>query len=710
MKNYFLLIMISVSLLIFGNSFSRTDKLAANNKTELKYSVSKNGESKWVYTGKNGKLVYKTTLSGDKIMDFSYAGYMGGGVALPDVPVKIIVRPVAEKDNSEFIQKAIDSVSGMPLKDGFRGAVLLAPGKFICSRTINISVSGIVLRGSGSGKGGTTIWMTGKRHIAFIIGTGRHRKTAISLNSEMAAEQESGVKPVASLFQTKIADKYVPCGSNTFTVVNADGFKIGDIIAIKHPVTAAWVKFMVMNNLYRDGRHQTWISQKRLGITERKITAISGNKITVNIPLPDSYNSKYLNPPGTIVTVIKPEHRVTHVGIEHLHIQCPPLEIAYGRAPYSAVRVGGDDCWLNDIYAEETMNSTVLVGKRITVEKVTVKHTYPNLGASKPTDFSIEGSQILIDRCEVTGDNEYFVWTGSLEPGPNVILNSTFYGHGSRIQPHQRWSTCLLVDNCRVPDGGIDFMNRGVAGSGHGWTMGWGVAWNCSAKTYVIQNPPGVVNWAIGCIGRREQTARLFDSSPILHEGTFDSYGTPVLPQSLYLAQLKERLGKQALKNIGYSSDTKKALAEKKLQKLPLLSVEFDKGLGRDLALHRPVNTSNVRENKLEFGGEKAIDGNPKTYWATDNGVTAANLDVDTEGPLDINAVEIREPAGLHHVLKYEVEGFVNSKWKLLSQGTTIGIRKVDKFPKVTVWKVRLNIIKADGYVAIRKFGFYLVK
>ena len=111
------------------------------------------------------------------------------------------------------------------------------------------------------------------------------------------------------------------------------------------------------------------------------------------------------------------------------------------------------------------------------MEQVVCTHTFPNLGAL-PTDFSIEGSQILIDRCKITGDNMYFVWTASLYPGPN---DSTAHQQAAAaIQPHMRWSTGLLVDNCTVPDGGIDFMNRGVAGSGHGWTMGWAVR-NCIA-------------------------------------------------------------------------------------------------------------------------------------------------------------------------------------------------------------------------------------
>ena len=38
------------------------------------------GKSQWVYRDANGKLVYKATKRGDRIIDFSHAGYKGGGV------------------------------------------------------------------------------------------------------------------------------------------------------------------------------------------------------------------------------------------------------------------------------------------------------------------------------------------------------------------------------------------------------------------------------------------------------------------------------------------------------------------------------------------------------------------------------------------------------------------------------------------------------
>ncbi len=665
--------------------------------------------SEWVYPGRDGKLVYKSTPRGDKIIDFSYAGYMGGGVAFPDVPVVRTVKPTGGKDATKLIQKAIDEAAGMPRVNGFRGAVLIAPGVFICSGTLYISASGVVLRGSGSGPKGTTIKMVGEKHCAIVIGAREGGQLPPEEDSRSSRVQGFSSRTKQDTAETRMADLYVPSGAKTFTVEDSRGFAVGDKIAIQRPTTEAWLKFMQMDNLIRDGSPQTFLPTTRSGKIERRIKTIDGNTITVDVPVSDSFDATYLNPPGTVVNKTNISVPLSQVGIEKIHIQCPPLEIKYTDAPYSAIRVGGDDCWVKEVYCEETMNSTAITGSWVTMQQVVVTHTYPNLGASKPADFSIQGCQILIDRCKASGGNTYFVWTGSLRSGPNVVLNSSFSGYGSRLQPHQRWSTGLLFDNCRVPDGGIDFMNRGVAGSGHGWTMGWGVAWNCLAKTYIIQQPPGSYNWAIGCVGERQQTARLFDTSPLLPEGTFESFGNNVAPQSLYLAQLEERLGPQALKNLGYASNTKELLEDKTLTKLPDLRYDKDPELGSDVAMYRPVNASGARGATQEYGAEKALDGNPNTYWATADGITQQTFEVDMEGPIVVDAAEICEASGFEgRVLEYKIEGQIDSDWKLLSQGTTVGKRKLDRFPKETVWKVRLTIVKARDYPAIKKFGLYM--
>ncbi len=489
--------------------------------------------SAWVYPGADGKLVYKTTPAGDRIMDFSYAGYMGGGVALPDVPVKVMVKPTGD-DDTAAIQAAIEQVSKLPLQNGFRGAVLLEAGEFKSAKTIALEADGVVLRGAGNAK--TTIRLTGSPHLAFQVrapGNARER-----------AAGRPGVR---------ITDAYVPSGATSFHVEDGATFAVGDTIAIRKPVTEAWVKFMHMDDLTRDGKAQTWMSTDSMLTTERRIAAIDGNRIMVDVPLSDSFDSKFLGPRGASVAKLEPRGRVSQVGLEYFHVVAPPQAINHTQQHYVALRLTGEDCWVRDVVFEETMDSIGVGGRRLTLERVVVKRAAEHQGASKPAEFAPNASEVLLDRCAVVADNVWFVATGAGQAGPIVVLNGTFRGR-SESEAHQRWTTGLLVDSCRAPEGGFQLRNRGEMGSGHGWALGWGVIWNCEAKDYLVQNPPGALNWLIGSIGRSTEAARPFDKGPMLPGGTEDSPGRHVEPRSLYLTQLAERLGLQALRNIGYTS------------------------------------------------------------------------------------------------------------------------------------------------------------
>lgn len=89
---------------------------------------SQPGDGKLVHLGPDGKLVYQPhDAQGDEIPDFSNCGYGGGGIKIPDVPVKLTLGPVAGiGDDTLRVQHAIEQLSAMPLDaDGFRGTLLL---------------------------------------------------------------------------------------------------------------------------------------------------------------------------------------------------------------------------------------------------------------------------------------------------------------------------------------------------------------------------------------------------------------------------------------------------------------------------------------------------------------------------------------------------------------------------------------------------------
>jgi len=69
-----------------------------------------------VHAGVDGRLVYVPDEQGNTIHDASHAGYRGGGVAIPTLPVRETIWPVAG-DNTAHVQAAIDRVSSR-LPDG----------------------------------------------------------------------------------------------------------------------------------------------------------------------------------------------------------------------------------------------------------------------------------------------------------------------------------------------------------------------------------------------------------------------------------------------------------------------------------------------------------------------------------------------------------------------------------------------------------------
>jgi hypothetical protein len=489
--------------------------------------------STWAFFGADDKLSYRAIDSrGDKIIDFSHAGYGGGGVRLPAVPVAETLGP-SGGDDTAAIRTALTRVSALPLVNGFRGAVRLGPGTWRVTGPLEINQSGVVLRGSGSGPTGTVINLSGTpfRFIS-IMGSG----SATTSNA------------------VSITDPYVPSGALSFNVSNAAEFNVGDTVYVQRTVTSPWIHLMDMDTLVRGGKPQTWISPGTVMNADRRIAAISGNHVTLDVPLTDSIDSTYLNPPGGRLVKYSWPGRISNVGLEGVRILAPPGGTSLREPKFQFLSMDAVvDAWVKDVHFKDCVDCTSVSrgAKRVTIEDVTIQHTGAVSAAPYPADYSLSGTQVLAHRFKsLNARNVYTVVAQASVTGPIAVLNYQSTDQKG-VEPHQRWAVGMLFDNIDV-DGDLSLMNRGYYGSGHGWTVGWAVAWNTTADRYIVQRPPGALNWSIGGAGEVHDRARPGRSDPIEPRGEFESHGTKVSPSSLYLAQLCSRLGPQAVANIGY--------------------------------------------------------------------------------------------------------------------------------------------------------------
>jgi hypothetical protein len=457
------------------------------------------------------------------------------------VPAQATVSPAGgTTDDTAAIQSAIDAVSSLPLTAGVRGAVVLAAGTFHVSAPLSIKASGVVLRGHGSKSDatGTSLVMSGTPYVAITVaGSGSYASSGATVS---------------------ITDAYVPSGATSFTVSDASGFAAGDSVLIHRPVTAAWVALMGMDKLVNSaGNAETWLGVGSTIDTDRTIASIAGNTITLDAPLSDSFDAKVLSPPGGTVAKYTFAGRIQQVGIEQLRIVAPAVDVPISMPQYSGISLDDvADAWVSDVEQQDTENCFSVSGraKRVTLDHARATHTVTHTG-DMMADFSLSGTQTFVNQSSSTGTGSWPIVTQGRETGPIVILNFTT-DQAAGIAPHQRWATGLLADSCSLPKApkgtpGIAFWDRGIHGSGQGWTVGWGVAWNVSTPYLLLQQPPGAQNWCIGCQGATITQAPA-GSTSTPPTGAIDALGAAVTPSSLYLAQLCERLGPQAVTNIGY--------------------------------------------------------------------------------------------------------------------------------------------------------------
>jgi len=485
--------------------------------------------SKVQYDG-NGRLTYPADTAGNRIPDFSNAGYKGGGVPLPTVPVRVTIAPVAGDDTAS-IQAAIDQVGAMPVQaDGYRGTVLLSAGVYDVGGTIRIDHDGVVLAGVGDGDNSasnTILRRTGTSTADVITAGG-------GANDQFKGEVAGS--------RSQITTAFVQVGARSFEVDNPGLYAVGDNVVVLHPSTAAWITAMNNGgvtdaNIWKPGEIDIRY--------HRYITAISGNTITVDAPvfnhldrsLSQSYLYKYNNP-----GVLK------HIGIEDLQIDIVTASPTSETHCEDAVQfIEAEDSWIRDCTIKHFWHAGVQFAgsTRCTAERVRAIEPHSVVTGGRRYNLSTYHAQlILFKECFVSYSRHGFVNNGTSGDSGIVVLNSTIDRPLTFAEPHRRWSTGILYDNVVTTNRGsvndiMGLYNRGNYGTGHGWAAGHSVIWRSDAAggRILVQKPPTAQNYAIGCFGNVTGSGPFAGAA-----GFFEGTGTAgLVPASLYTEQLAQR-------------------------------------------------------------------------------------------------------------------------------------------------------------------------
>jgi|GEM_PF-1218577 len=496
------------------------------------------GQSRIVFPGPDGALGYAPDFKGNRPLDFSNAGYGGGGVALPNVQARVAVEP-GEGDDSARIQAAIDQVSAMPQNaDGIRGAVLLKRGRYEVGTTLVIRASGVVLRGEGQGEDGTVLFATGtaKRNVLEIRGSGG--RTLLPLR-----------KP--------ITDLYAPSGTRQLHVSDANGFSVGDSVVVRRVGNDRWIHAIQMDQIVQVTPDIVQFEPFNLDF-DRVITDIDGNLITLDAPIPNAIEQRWGG--GEIIRYDDPD-RIEQVGVEQLRVDVqfnPAVTAVNAGVTYFAdedhARIFAainnvKNAWVREVttlHLEHALVNVSSQAKWVTIQDSAAIDMVSLITGERRYNFKLAGQLTLVQRNHAeTARHAYVV--DSRVPGVNVFLDSDSINEFATSEPHHRWSVGGLYDNITA---GIAIQDRAWFGTGHGWSGANYVTWN-SNGIITVQQPPTAQNYSFGHVGGKVPgfVPNATDPRP-RPDGWIESLGQHLEPRSLYLQQLTDRLGADAVRRI----------------------------------------------------------------------------------------------------------------------------------------------------------------
>ncbi|WP_132052581.1 alpha-L-fucosidase [Pseudocnuella soli] len=134
----------------------------------------------------------------------------------------------------------------------------------------------------------------------------------------------------------------------------------------------------------------------------------------------------------------------------------------------------------------------------------------------------------------------------------------------------------------------------------------------------------------------------------------------------------------------------------------------LDASFKTNLAKGATVTASNTRGNSSQFAAAYLTDNNDETYWATDDTVRSASVELQLNSVQPVQYIMLQEPIALGQRVKaFTVSAWVNGQWQQLASATTIGYKRILKLNGVQTDKLRINITDSKACPLLSSLAIY---
>jgi alpha-L-fucosidase len=167
-------------------------------------------------------------------------------------------------------------------------------------------------------------------------------------------------------------------------------------------------------------------------------------------------------------------------------------------------------------------------------------------------------------------------------------------------------------------------------------------------------------------------------------------------------------IGRNANLLLNLPVDRRGLVHENDVQRLMEFKAAIDRSFAENLAQGKKASASHFRGNDSQFSPQSAIDGDKNSYWATDDDVLTASLEINLGESTEFNRVIIQEYIVLgQRIESFSIDAWDGENWNKVGEGTTIGYKRILRFPSIVASKVRLDILKSRACPLISNFEIF---
>jgi len=184
----------------------------------------------------------------------------------------------------------------------------------------------------------------------------------------------------------------------------------------------------------------------------------------------------------------------------------------------------------------------------------------------------------------------------------------------------------------------------------------------------------------------------------------YEDHKVRTLPQLLEIYY--KSIGRNSSLLINFPVDTRGLIHENDVEAIMKFADKVKEDFAVNLASQAAASANDERGKGYEV--ENVVDEDYETYWTTADGSAEAVITLEFGEDVTFNRLMLQEytPLG-QRVKSFVFEKEINGNWEKIAEGTTVGHKRILRFPDVNAEKVRVRFIDGKDIPVISKIGIY---